>query len=411
MSKLAAGLVGLFFLVVAGEAAGLNATVGCPGGTPGTYSSIGAALTVLASQTQNHHTLFVSGTCTENVEVHNHADLHIVGSPSATILDAGTGTPTFIPPIIFSVRSRLTLENLTIGATGSATPFVPVTAAGGGTNSITINRCTLQGGSFPGGLWLHRGSTVVLQSTIIQDNVNSGVRVDAGADLIIAEATPPNTPTVIQRNSNFGIGVSDGGNVLLREGGNRIQHNGTGISSAGGHVFLCCDSGTQITNNRVGIRANGGTVRINSNFEISDNSIAGVLVTGANAALTAGTYRGNGAAGDVTSGGVIAEGSSHVDLFNADVSGNRGSGLVLRDNSSARVFNSALQNNGGSGVRVMALATANLFGGNAAAGNGNYDLFCTPNSYASGDDSGMKRKFCPGFDQSPAPKGGASPEP
>jgi hypothetical protein len=411
MRKLAAGLLLVFVLIPAGNAAGLNTTVGCAGGTPGIHSSIGAAIAAASAQPQNHHLILVSGTCTENLQVHDFSNLNIVGSPAATILDAGTGTPSSVPAIVFAAHSRLTLENLTIGAVGPGAPFVPVIAGGGGTNSISITRCTLQGGSFPGGLWLHGDSTVLLQSTIIQDNVNNGVRVDAGADLVIVEATPPHAPTIIQRNSNSGVGVSDGGRVLLREGGNLIQNNGTGINSSGGHVFLCCDSGSKILNNRVGIRANGGTVRVNSEFEISGNSIAGVLLTGANAALTSGIYRNNGSAADITSGGVIAEGSSHVDLFNSDVSDNLGSGLVLRDNSSARVFNNLVQNNGGSGIRVMALSTASLFGGIAAAGNANYDLFCTPNAYASGDASGFNRKFCPGFDQSPAPKGGGSPEP
>ena len=399
----------LAVLILAGNAHAMLVTVGCPGGTPGTYPSIGAAITALSSQPQNQHQIVVSGTCTENIQVHNFSDLQITGKPSATILDAGGGTPSSTPAIVFSVRSRLTLENLTIGITGSAAPFVPVMIAGTAMSNVTIVRCTLQGGAFPGGLWVNRGASATLRSTVIQDNANAGVRVDAGGDLVISEVFPGDPPTIIQRHNGNGVIVSDGATVTFRDGGNVIQNNGSGISSAGGHVFLCCDSGSKIVNNRVGIRANGGTVRVNSEFDISDNAIAGVLLTGANGALTAGSYSNNGMAGEVSSGGVVAEGSSHVDLFNASVSNNRGSGLVLRESSSARVFNNEIESNGGSGIRLTAMSTATLFGANTATGNGSYDLFCTPNSYGSGDDSGIKKKFCPGFDQSPAPKGGTEP--
>jgi hypothetical protein len=407
MRKVALCLFGLF---LAGDAAGFSVTVGCPGGSPGTYPSLTAALAVLQPQPQLFHLIQVSGTCTENVEIEGFSELHIIGTPSATILDTGLGSPTAPPAIIVTRRSNVRLENLTLGATGSAAPFVPL-IVGGGANTVELTKCTLQGGSFPGGMWVQRDGSASLQGVTIQDNGNSGVRVDAGASLLVAEGFLPWGPSVIQRNPFAGITLSDSATLLFRDGGNVIRSNGTGINSAGGSVFLCCDGGSKIVENRVGIRANGGTVRVNSPFEIDGNSIGGILLTGANAALNTVLLRNNGTAGDPTSGAVLAEGSSHVDLFSSEVTGNRGSGLVLRDNSSARVFQNVITGNGGSGIRATALSTVTLFAGNGIEGNSDYDLFCAPNSFGSGNADGVKKMFCAGFDRSPLPNGGGSPEP
>ncbi len=401
-------LFSLLIALAASPAAAMNVTVGCPGGAPGTYGSISAA--VAALQPEQAHTIFVSGTCTENVGVHGFEDLRIIGTPAATILDPGALPNN--PPIVFVVRSRVALENLTIGVVPPTSAYVPVVVGGGPTSSVELNRCTLQGGDFPGGLWVHPGSLAVLRSTVIQDNVNSGARVDAGARIVVSELFPGDAPSIIQRNTFAGIGLSDGATLTFRDGGNVIQNNNTGINTSGGHVFLCCDAGSKIVNNRIGIRANGGTVRVNSPFLFENNSVAAIFVTGANAILSGGqTYRNNGTSGDVTTGAVVAEGSSHVDLFDAEITENHGSGLVLRENSSARVFDDRIRNNEGSGVRVTALASVTSFGLNTIDGNGSYDLFCAPNSFGSGDATGIRKMFCPGFDQSPQPRGGNSPEP
>jgi len=56
-------LVTSFLLPAAAHAA--NATVGCPGGSGGTYPSITAALSTLDPHGPN--TITVSGTCVENI--------------------------------------------------------------------------------------------------------------------------------------------------------------------------------------------------------------------------------------------------------------------------------------------------------------------------------------------------------
>ncbi|MFQ5927288.1 MAG: right-handed parallel beta-helix repeat-containing protein, partial [Terriglobia bacterium] len=111
-----------------------------------------------------------------------------------------------------------------------------------------------------------------------------------------------------------------------------------------------------------------------------------------------------------TAGGIVALGNSHLELFSSEVRNNVGSGVVLRENSSARIFNNTITGNGGNGVRVIRLSTARLFAPNTITGNGNFDFFCAPNSFASGDKTGVGRMFCPKFDQSPEPMLGPKPD-
>jgi hypothetical protein len=77
--------------IPAGQAAYVNVNVVCPGGEPGAYSSISAALNSLNPNDAN--TIVVSGACVENVFVANFERLLIIAadgqSPTITAADPG----------------------------------------------------------------------------------------------------------------------------------------------------------------------------------------------------------------------------------------------------------------------------------------------------------------------------------
>ncbi len=261
----------------------------------------------------------------------------------------------------------------------------------------------MQGGTAlaSGALWVVDRSNVNLRSTVIQDSSPSGIRLDSGEMNLGDPNTGP--PNIIQRNT-AGIRLRAGSHIVIW-GNNIIRDNGQGVVSNGGHVYLCCTPGLVIADNlSSGISIQlGGDVQANSPVTFENNGFAGVRLVSGSAILTTGQiFRGNGQVGNSESGAIVATGNAHVELFNAEITGNNSHGLLLQDNSSARIFNNTIQNNLGNGIRVIAMSTARLFAPATVTGNA-IDLFCAPNSFARGGDSGVGKKFCPGFDRSPEP--------
>jgi hypothetical protein len=65
--------------LLTGSASAANLTVICPGGGPGAYPSISAALSTLDPHGPN--TITVSGTCVENIFIDKHERLFIQSAP------------------------------------------------------------------------------------------------------------------------------------------------------------------------------------------------------------------------------------------------------------------------------------------------------------------------------------------
>lgn len=371
--------------------------VDCSAGTPGAFTTIAAALASLPSATG--HTVRVTGTCVERVQISNWSDLRLEGNPTATLLHDGSTTDFRIVWILNS--EGVTLRNLTIGAVPS--PSLPFTPVHIGSSSVEIESCTLQGGTAlaSGALWVVDRSRVDVRSSTIQDSSPSGIRLDSGEiNLGDPGASGPN---ILQRN-NAGIRLRAGAHIVVW-GNNIIRENLNGVISNGGHVFLCCTPGLLIANNtNTGITINlGGDVQANSPVTFENNGFAGVRMVSGAALLTTGQiFRSNGQSGNNDSAAIVATGSAHLELFNAEITGNRAHGVLLEDNTSARIFDNVIRDNAGNGIRVISLSSARIFSPNTVTGH-DIDLFCAPNSFARGDDAGIGKKFCPGFDRSGGP--------
>jgi hypothetical protein len=380
------------FLLLAEPAFAATARVDCSGATPGAFTSINAALASLPGT--SGHTIRVSGTCVERVTLHEWKDLRLEGAPSATLLHDGHLTEFRI----LSIRKseNVVLRNLTIGAAAGGAPFTPVQIA---SSTVSIESCTLQGGTAlaSGGLWVVDRSSVSLRASAVLDSSPSGIRLDHGQ--MNLGGSGPDAPNVIERNG-AGIRLRGDAEVIIW-GNNVIRDNAQGIVSNGGHVFLCCTPGLVISDNvGAGISiALGGTVQANSPVTFENNGFAAIRMVSGSAILNSGqVFRGNGQVGNADSAAIVATGNSHLELANAEITANNAHGVLMEDNSSARIFNNVIQNNAGNGIRLLSLSSARLLNAPTVTGN-DVDLFCSSGSLARGDDSGVGRKRCPGFER------------
>jgi hypothetical protein len=308
------------------------------------------------------------------------------------------------------------------------------------------------------GIFVHGQSNVFIRSSIIQDNDGVGVRVDDNATVNIGDVENDLVPNVIRRNGTGLLARNDG--VANIHGATSIQQNGTGISGQGGTVAFCCGYhetkvidnwqglsllagskfivqsitriegnlsggitldgasarfwGGQYTvknNGAVGIAvSHGGSLHLTGEGMIEGHTRAGISLVGSAASLAGNiSIRNNGTPGGTMNGGIIATSGSVVSLntgTTGSITENGGPGLLVTHNSTARLQRATVSANHGAGVQVAALSSVLLFQANSIIGNTGFDLTCTPNSYGSGEKSGIGRMSCPVFDQSPAPPGG-----
>jgi len=180
-----------------------NVTVGCPGGSGGTYPSINAALNAIGQIGPS--TITVTGTCNENVTLNNARSLIIGGAGGAKIVGP-QDSDTFD---IFRSQD-ITLADLEIAGTPGST----IDTAGGGVfvsnaSEVHIVRCNVHDNQ-GGGVFADTGSLLFLQATTIQNNTpNDALDVtnNSSADVI---------RTTIQ-NNGFGVFVNDRSSVNFRQ--------------------------------------------------------------------------------------------------------------------------------------------------------------------------------------------------
>ncbi len=226
--------------------------------------------------------IFVSGTCNENILVRNEKQrITIDGGNATTINGPNSGSPTM------NIRGK----------------------------GILIQGFTITGGS--NGVYVNRGSNAVINNNTIQNTSGNGVQVDELAFSVLTNNT-------IQNNPGAGVFVSEASTA-------RIGFNSDADTSA---------SPNTIQNNGVGgiIVSNGSSARVIGNV-IQNNTGAGVLVTRdslvdiANNLIDLNT--GNGITVTENSGVNLGEdtGSTIFELPNSSVSNNGGFGYRCNSGS------------------------------------------------------------------------------
>ena len=410
-----------FLLTLYPPARAASVQVVCPGGGPGAFPSITAALSTLNPNDAN--TITVSGTCAENVFFANFERLVIQSAfgQTATITAAdATGI------VLNTFQSTgILLTNLVIqgGSTG--------VLLNQGSN-VTIVNCTIQGNSGDG-LDMQMASTLVMENSTIQDNQGNGMAVAVGSNATLA--TQPNERIRVLRNGGDGIDVDGsffqvnfgtldvennggaaiaqtGGRILIFgdgvSGGNLFQGNGEGIDvlNAGSAQFF---GRNLIQNNAdVGLQILGSSVAIFGRGTLPDGSLRSTIIQGhatvgvnvvrLGELTMSGTHQiqnnGSLAADPTLRGGIRVVRGSLTLTNGVQVSNNTGPGIRADQNTGTSVTNVTVSSNTEEGIHVDRQSVAGFIQPLSIFGNGTASISCDATSLIFGDLTGVAGINC-----------------
>lgn len=366
-----------------------NVTVGCPGGSGGTYPSINAALAAIGSIGPS--TISVTGTCNESVGLFNARSIAIVAPVPG---GAGAGGATIVglqdsDAFDIGLSQDITLLNLEIsGNPASSFGFGVSIFTNSQTNVITcnihdnpdggvsadsvsqvaLNNTTLQNSSNGDGLDVTNDSTADMVATTIQNNAGDGIVVFSRSGIVIRRQN------VIQNNAG-GVGI-------LAEDASKVQ-----IQTANPALFTIiqghAQNGIQI-GDQVMLRMGGGPHAIQNN--------------------------GSACPTDPTCGGILAIRNSTMRLTSGNISGNQGSGISVEQLVDFGLNNITVSNNTGNGVSIRRISVGQFVAGNTIAGNGGASVSCDTTSLAVGDLSTFSNIDCKQIERALGPPRPGNPK-
>lgn len=268
-----AGLLLGVVLLLPGASRANSLTVGCPGGNPGQFPSITAALAQLDPRGPN--TITVSGACNENVMIASFDRLTLVGQGNASVTDNSGGTAGVIT---IGDSQRVSIQGLTIngggfgvacwdhslcrfsgntiqGAMGSGVivtdgshadfngDVIQNNASVGvdlfSASEVRMNGATIQGNRSFAAAFVRLDSYFDIHETTIQDNLGTGVLLGSHGTMRLIGSTI---------SSNLGNGIVAMGNSLVQVGaGGAPGHNTIQLNGGSGVVFGDLSFGTFIS--------------------------------------------------------------------------------------------------------------------------------------------------------------------
>ena len=351
------------FLSVPARAA--NVSVGCPGGSGGTYASINAALNAIGQT--GPHTITVTGTCQETVSLSNARSI-LIAAPTlggATIVGL-QDSDTFD----IGLSQDITLQNLEIRGNAASSAGAGVSIF---TNSqVNIFACTIHGNPDVG-IAADGDSQVAIRNTAIQNN-------SPGDALDLTNNSSADVAGTTIQNNGFGVFLQTHSSIVFRRQ-NFILNNGDGAIQAVdlSSVHLQTADPTLVTTIQ-GHNVNGIAVARQSDLVIG----AGIIQSNGSACPT-----------DPTCGGIYALRNSTVRLFAGSITGNQGSGISVEQGVDLVLINASVSQNTGDGINVRRISIGDFTtGGNTVTGNGGASVSCDTTSLLVGDLSTFSNVAC-----------------
>jgi hypothetical protein len=368
-----------------------DVTVGCPGGLVGQFTTINDALNSLDQF--GPHSIVVSGTCTENLFVHDRNGITIFAASGQTATVANATNPPNLVIQFYRAR-RMLLIGLTVQG-GSGGILVNEDS------DVQIQNCTVQGNAGDGFV-VQDGASVGIENSIFQNNTGNGIV--AGANATLTLATSPQQRIQIRNNGfaginvdgsflqiNFGTVTSEnnggpgmvatGGRLLIfgdspTSNGNLFQNNHDGVDIFNGATALFYGQNIVRNNGQVGLQVDGSTADFlggslpngtPDGIDIAGHSLLGVNVTGSSEVSFSGAHKVhyNGSRGDpdFLSGARVSRSSMTLD-GNTHVDHNVGPGVLADFKSGLAILAPvSVLGNGGGGVRLLHLSAGDVTAG------------------------------------------------
>jgi Right handed beta helix region len=345
-----------------------NVSVGCPGGSGGTYPSINAALSAVGQI--GPHTITVTGTCAESVSLFNARSILITApTPGGATIIGLQDSDTFD----IGLSQDITLQNMEIRGN-------PASSIGYGvsifTNSlVNIVACNIHD-SPDGGVSADSGSAVALNNTTLQNSSNGDgldLTNSSSADMVF---------TTIQNNAGVGISLFDHSSIVIRRQ-NTIQNNAGGFG-----IYALDSSKVQI---QTAVPALFTTIQGHGQNGIAVGDQTMLRMQGGPHAI-----QGNGSAcpSDPTCGGIYAIRNSTLRLTSGNISGNQGSGITVEQLVDFGLSNTTISNNTAGGVLIRRISVGDFLSGNTVTGNGRASVTCDTTSEVVGDLSTFSNVAC-----------------
>ena len=363
-----------FLLTLLPPARAASVQVVCPGGGPGAYSSINAALSALDPHGPN--TITVSGTCVENIFIPNFGQLVIQSAPGQT------ATLTAPDPSGFVLHTFQSTGILLSGLVFQGGSQSVVLSQG---SNVTIVNCTIQQSSGEAGLHVQTASTLVVENSTIQDNQGRGLQVNGNSNVSLA--TSPNQRIRVLRNGGDGIQV-DGSYLQVNFGTLDVENNaGAAIAQSGGRLLMFGDGvngGSLFQGNGEGIDIfQAGSAHFFGRNVIRGNGDVGIQVWGSSALFTGGGILPDGSLSATIVQGHNTVGINVIRLGELTMSGphqiqNNGSSAAdpgvrggIRVNRGSLALDSGVQvtNNTGVGIRAVQNTGVSLLANVTVSGN------------------------------------------
>ena len=393
-------------LFSSGSAAAATVTVNCDGPpAPGTFSSITAALNTL--DLIGPHTINVTGTCVENINLFQRERLTIQSVVGQTaIIASAVSTPT--PVVSVNGSRNIFLRGLEIR--DGLGPGISVARG----SDLFLQGCRISGNR-GNGLQAGDNSNIILGGITggplmeISDNGASGL-VATGSVLAITGFT------VIENNRGVGLIITAGRasiNGTQRE--NIIRGNGSGVSTSGASVTFVGQNTIQ-NNGATGVTIGGGFVSFSAatlpdgtqRVNTIEGHILGLNVAAAASASFIGRnrIRGNGHpdATGMFRGGIRIGTVSRIQLDGGnEITDNIGYGLFADFNGALSVNGTRVANNTEGGVRVARLSVGNFGAGNIFEGNGGANISCDTTALIFGELTGIPSINCRNIEREHGP--------
>jgi hypothetical protein len=359
-------------LTRAQEIAALRAGGGGSGG--GTLNvNCNAGETIAQALAAGASRIVISGTCAGPVTI-NRDDVALQGETSAATIQ-GPAQPTEVDTVVITGH-RVTMEALRV--TGGRNGITGIGAANLKVRNVTVHNVGRSGISYA------FGSSGTVEGSTIEFNARDGIVADAAFVRIINNT--------IQNNDRIAILIVNGANATiglterLQPAGNTIQQNkSTGIQVSLGS-FATIASTTVTANGGSGIGLSQATATIVGGNTISDNTSSGIVAVSSRMIVgdmgpglpTLNTISGNGNPG--IAGGIFGGVGSSLLVNNAQITGNKGTGIIVSLRSTAQMSGSTIQSNAGDGVRLLlgsALLPLSTPSGSTLSGNSGAGISCT----------------------------------